>query len=391
MYNCQPEKMKFWNKIKTKERALFRVAKRHRILPTLHGVYTKSTESVAAQAQIPSWAISQFANRNDVWAITQGSGVTVAVLDTGCSLSNPDLTPNLVGGYNVINPNQDPTDSDGHGTHCAAIIAAQNNDIGNVGIAPQAKVMPVKVFNNLGFTSDRAIARGIKFAVDNGADIISMSLGGALPSSNILIRALEYAVENNVLLFAASGNDSSSERYAEDAPFFNFTNPNNLEQNSHTASTIATYDKVNYPAKNIQVISVGSYFYSASLNQNILSAFTSCGTTLDILAPGDRIWSAVDATTYYLFSGTSMACPFAAGVAALLCSYAKSIGKTLNRTQILALLGSSSLSIANSVSTRYGSVTLDTDNNNQIDSFWVGQGAIDLNNFNSWKNAIDQL
>jgi subtilisin len=391
MKNYSPNTMKFWNRLSTEQKVSYRLMRRHRILPLLNSVYTKESPEVQSLAQIPSWAISNFSNRNDVWNITAGSGTIVAVLDTGISYNNPDLANCIVDGVDLSGGGGLPEDDDGHGSHCAGIIAGANDNVGSVGIAHQAKIMPIKVFNAFGMTSDRIIARGIKYAVDNGADIISMSLGGPLPNLPILNRAIRYANDNNVIVFAATGNDSSSDTYADDYFYFNYTNPITLEGDHvpKNSTTLIPYDKVNYPAKSSGVIGVGSYFYSNNLNTNILSSFTSCGSGLDILGPGDRIWSAVDDNTWYVFSGTSMATPFVAGVAALLVSYAKSLNKTLTQAEVLQMLQSNAVKLGPLVGSRYGNVNFDWDNDNQMDPFWCGSGIINLSGFAAWKNFID--
>lgn len=391
MKNYSPNTMKFWNRLSTEQKLSYRLMRRHRILPSLNGVYTKESPEVQSLAQTPSWAISNFSNSSDVWNITAGSGAIVAVLDTGISYNNPDLSNCIIDGADFSGDGGLPADDDGHGSHCAGIIAGANDSEGSVGIAPQAKIMPIKVFSSSGMTTDKILAKSIRYAVDNGADIISMSLGSRYPNRPILDKAIKYANDNNVTIFAASGNDNSPNAYVNDYFYFNRTNPTGIEGDNvpKNSTTLNSYNRVAYPGKSAGVIGVGSYFHSNVLNKKIVSSFTSCGTGLDILAPGDRIWSAYDNDTWYILSGTSMATPFAAGVAALLVSYAKSIGKTLTPTEILTILSSNAINPGPTVTSYYGQVNFDWNNDGKMDEFWCGAGIINLAGFNTWKNFID--
>ena len=124
-------------------------------------------------------------NSYAAWGVTTGSSnIVVAVIDSGVDGGHEDLQGALVGGYDFVDDDSDPSDGNGHGTHCAGIIGARmNNGVGGVGIAPNVSIMPVRVLDNQGYGEDDAIINGIYYAVDNGADIISMSLGGVWFSS----------------------------------------------------------------------------------------------------------------------------------------------------------------------------------------------------------------
>ena len=237
--------------------------------------------------QFFSWPIKKF-DIEKQWSHSQGEGVTVAVLDTGCDINHEDLKDNIVDGYNFINPGKDPIDENGHGTHVSATIAAINNGIGMVGVAPKSKIMPVKVLGADGAGSNISVAKGIVWAADNGADIITMSLGSEHPSDQIAT-AIEYAKSKESVIFCAAGNSG-------------------IESG------------IMYPAKNNHTISVGA----VDENLNICE-FSCCGDELDFLAPGYNIISAVPNNKYASMSGTSMANPFAVGCAALLLSYARKI------------------------------------------------------------------
>lgn len=237
--------------------------------------------------QFFSWPIKKF-DVEKQWKYSQGEGVTVAVIDTGCDLNHEDLKDNIVKGFNFINPAQDPFDDNGHGTHVSATIAAINNGIGMVGVAPKSKIMPVKVLGADGSGNNINVAKGIVWAADNGADIITMSLGSVAPSDQIE-KAIEYAKHKESVIFCAAGN-------------------NGIESD------------ILYPAKYKHTISIGA------IDENLnICEFSCCGDELDFLAPGYNIVSAVPNNQYASMSGTSMANPFAVGCAALLLSYARQI------------------------------------------------------------------
>ena len=214
----------------------------------------------------------------------RGWGIVVAVLDTGVDTEHPDLRDNLVEGYNFVDKNNDVTDLDGHGTMVAGIIAAvANNSLGIVGVAPDVKVMPLKVLTSEGGSwIDLDLA--ILYAVNHGAKIITMSLGGKYALLGTATEtAIKYAYQHGCVLIAAAGNDNSSE------PF--------------------------YPAAYDEVIAV------SAIDQNDTKAqFSNYGNYVDLCAPGVNILSTMINGTYAYGSGTSFAAPFVAGVAALLLS-----------------------------------------------------------------------
>ncbi len=236
-------------------------------------------------------------NATDAWDIERGNGsMIVAVIDTGIDYTHPDLATNYQpGGYDFVNDDDDPLDDNGHGTHCAGIIATvMDNSIGVAGVA-QVRIMAEKVLNEQGIGYSSWIARGMVHAVNNGARVISMSLGSPFPSLTIW-RACVYAWSKGCLLFAAAGNEG---RFG-----------------------------VDYPAGFSTVIAVGA------INPNGTKAtFSNYGLGLELVAPGVEILSTMPTYPVYLnvtrnvplnyayLNGTSMACPFAAGVAALVWSH----------------------------------------------------------------------
>ncbi|HEY9855748.1 MAG TPA: S8 family peptidase [Stenomitos sp.] len=227
----------------------------------------------------------------EAWSLTRGAGVTVAVVDTGADLTHPDLQGRLVAGYDATTKGNTPKDENGHGTHVAGIIAASaNNGTGVVGIAPEAKVMPVKVLSADGSGSDADVADGITWAADHGAQVLNMSLGGP-GESQVLEDAVNYALKKGVAVIAAMGNDGTNE--------------------------------MSYPAAYPGVVAVG-----ATDSKDQTADFSQWGEWISVAAPGVQILSTFPTyqvnlndygfpQSYATLDGTSMASPAVAGLAAL--------------------------------------------------------------------------
>ncbi len=241
---------------------------------------------------------------SEAWDVstTRGTGITVAVVDSGIDLQHPELSAKLVPGWDFFNDDNNPDDNIGHGTHVAGIIAARaNNSAGIAGVAFNAKVMPVKVCDIIVDPISGSylgcpyyyIAAGIIHAVDKGARVINLSLGGAKDSPTVK-GAVDYALARNVVVVASAGNDGD------------------------------TTNHVSYPAAYPGVISVAAHD-----NEGIHAPFSTSNPFVDISAPGVNILSTVPAELdsdpgtpvgYALDDGTSMAAPHVSGVAALLLS-----------------------------------------------------------------------
>ena len=231
----------------------------------------------------------------DVWRLTQGEGVKVAILDTGIDTDHQDLEDAIIDTKDFTNDGIE--DDNGHGTHCAGIVGARLNGVGFVGVAPKAQLMIGKVLDNKGSGAFSWIAEGVYWAVDSGANVISMSLGG--PGSDPeLFRAIQYALFHGVYVICAAGNEGA------------------LYQNS-----------IGYPGRYGGVITVASH----DRNGNP-SGFSSRGGEVDVMAPGSNIWSTYKNNGYAELSGTSMATPFVAGLAALVAS--KHISSNSNGTPL---------------------------------------------------------
>lgn len=242
--------------------------------------------SIQDAEQKVGWEITAF-NLPEAWKHSQGEGVKVAVLDTGCDLDHPDLVENLLPGKNFVNSKNAPEDDNGHGSHVTGIICAQNNDIGMVGVAPKAKVIPVKVLDHKGAGNLLNVASGIRWAADQGVDFITMSLGSPNPVQQVR-KAIQYANQKGIVVFCAAGNAGKTRQ-------------------------------IFYPANYPETIGVGA------IDEKFDRANFSCtGDDLDFLAPGVKIFSTVPDNWYAVLSGTSMANPFVTGVAVLLLSYKRS-------------------------------------------------------------------
>ncbi|HKA82640.1 MAG TPA: S8 family serine peptidase [Acidimicrobiales bacterium] len=214
-----------------------------------------------------------------------GAATVVAVLDTGVDLDHPDLAPNLVAGRDIVNGDADPSDDEGHGTAVAGVVgAATGNGGGVAGVAWNAKVMPVKVLGPDGTGVDADVASGITWATDHGADIINLSLGGP-GASTVLEQAVNYALDHDVLVVAAAGNEATAEP--------------------------------SYPAAVPGVIAV-----TATDAQGRFAAFSNHGPWVILAAPGITIVTTSLAPGPVMatapVTGTSFSSPIVAGVAALL-------------------------------------------------------------------------
>jgi thermitase len=224
----------------------------------------------------------------EAWDIhTGGSGVTIAVIDTGVDLDHPDLQAKIVAGKDFVNNDSLADDDQGHGTHVAGIAAASgNNGIGIAGVSWGAKVMPLKVLNYAGSGTTADLAEAIVYAADNGAKVINMSLGDYCGSGWPNVEdAVNYALGKGVLLVAAAGNTGST--------------------------------PVLCPAAINGVMAVG-----ATDSSDSRAYYSTYGAALDVAAPGSGIYSTYYGGGYTTFSGTSMASPHVAGLAALLWSFA---------------------------------------------------------------------
>lgn len=217
----------------------------------------------------------------EAWDKTKGSeNITVAVIDGGIDLNHPDLTNQIDVAYDAIYDSYNTVPEDDHGTHVAGIIASSmNNGIGVAGVSPNTRIMVINIFDESGYAYTSDLIDAIYFAISKGANIINMSLG-SYQYSSFENDAIQDAYNSGLLIVAAAGNES-------------------------------TYEP-SYPASYDNVISV-----SSTDQDDSDSSFSNYGQYIDIAAPGSNIYSTVTKDTYNWMSGTSMATPVVAGVAAL--------------------------------------------------------------------------
>ncbi len=210
----------------------------------------------------------------------QGQGISVAVIDTGISRGHPDLAGVVAGGFNAYDPNspEDWDDDEGHGSHVAGTIAAKRDGAGVVGVAPLVKLYAVKVLDKNGNGRYSDVIAGIEWAVKKKIPIANMSLG-ASEGSEALRRAVASASKAGLTIVAAAGNSGKA---------------------------------VGYPASYPETIAVG-----ASDAQDEAAPFSSRGAAVDFIAPGVKIKSVKLGGGWVEHSGTSMAAPHVAGLAAL--------------------------------------------------------------------------
>lgn len=301
---------------------------------TLKPVDAKSEPKLSAQAPndpmySKQWNLHSIGIESS-WTETKGRGVTVAVIDTGVS-KVPDLEQsNFVTGYDFVNDQDNAEDDNGHGTHVAGTIAqSTNNNFGVAGIAYEANIMPLKVLSSFGGGTVADIAEAIRFAADNKADVINLSLGGGGESS-VLKDAIDYAHSKGVVVVAAAGN---------------------ADQNA-----------ADYPARYPHAIAVAALDASGEK-----APYSNYGAGVDISAPGgstvqgeaggilqNTLNPQTGESVFAAFQGTSMAAPHVAGVAALI----KAAGVT-EPDEVLAVLTQSARKVESDELNHFGAGKLD--------------------------------
>ncbi|MCH7529828.1 S8 family serine peptidase [Patescibacteria group bacterium] len=215
----------------------------------------------------------------------KGAGVKIAIIDSGIDYTHQDLAVNYAGGYDFVNNDTDPMDDNGHGTHVAGTVAAGDDNLGVVGVAPEASLYALKVLSSSGSGSWSDVIAALEWTVNNGVHIANLSLGSSANPGDIVASAFENAETAGVVIVAAAGNDG---------------NPPGRG------------DKIGYPAVYGSVIAVG-----ATDKSDKRASFSSTGSELELMAPGVIINSTKLGGGYVEFNGTSMASPHVAGSAAL--------------------------------------------------------------------------
>lgn len=228
-------------------------------------------------SQVIQWGVNRV-HAPEAWSASRGAGVKVVVIDTGLDMTHPDLAGNIRGGWNAITKSNDFTDDHGHGTHCGGNIAALDNDIGIVGVAPKADLYGVKVLDANGSGTFDDVIAGMQWAIDNHMEVASMSLGASQgnPALADMVKAMKKA---GVTLVAAAGNSGGA---------------------------------VGFPGGYPEAIAI-----AAMDSNDLLADFSSRGPEVAFIAPGVDVYSLSKNGGYETMSGTSMATPHAAGLAVL--------------------------------------------------------------------------
>ena len=235
----------------------------------------------------PAWGVENI-NATDVWEMGfNGTGINVSIVDTGINYSHPDLQANYKLGYDFVNDDPDPMDDDGHGTHVAGTISGTGVGGYQTGVAPGANLFAVKVLGSNGYGNYSDIIEGVGWSVANGADIVSLSIGG--PHDSSMTAMIDNTIAAGVLPVIAAGNDGKN-----------------------GSSTIAC------PGDELNALTVG-----ATDNNDIIADFSSRGPVNgyikpDVVAPGVNIYSTSISGGYLIMGGTSMATPHVSGAAALI-------------------------------------------------------------------------
>lgn len=214
----------------------------------------------------------------DAWVTSQGSGITVAILDTGVDSSHPDLVDRMLAGWNAVDGSTDSADIHGHGTAVAGTASATiNNGIGVASVAGAANLLPIRVTNSSdGWAYWSDIARGLTWAADNGARVANISYD--VTSSSSVSNAAQYMMDKGGMVVVAAGNSSSDPGYSD----------------------------------NPYMISV-----SATDSSDVKTSWSSYGYYVDVAAPGASIYTTKNGGSYGGWNGTSFSSPVTAGVVAL--------------------------------------------------------------------------
>ncbi len=254
-----------------------------------------------------------------------GSTVDIGILDTGIQSNHCSLS--VAGGRNFssrMSPS-DYEDRHGHGTHVAGVASALDNDLGVIGVAPGANLYAIKVLDDRGSGQYSSLVAGIDWCLSNDIELISMSLGGDEESVSV-DQAIEEATAAGHLLLCAAGNEGNDGQGC-------------------------SQETMTYPATHPDVIAT-----TAMNEDESLASYSSVGTAIDLLAPGSDIISTYVGNEYASASGTSMACPFATGVAALVWSNRGEAGPGPNQ-EVRTILEESAETVLDSCEEGHGLVS----------------------------------
>ncbi|MEV4515002.1 S8 family serine peptidase [Dactylosporangium sp. NPDC049525] len=277
--------------------------------------------AAADQTRSAQWQLNAL-DAKDAWKVSTGSGVIVAVLDSGVDATHPDLAGQVLPGVDLVDGGDGRVDPVGHGTTVAGLIAGRADDsTGVAGIAPGAKILPVRVLDKLNKYDDPAvIAKGMRWAVDHGATVLNLSLGGAL-RSDAIAEALRYAAAHDVVVVACTGN----------------------------VATDPSIHEVWYPAREPGVVAVAGLSGGVSPSAKPTTSPSApggrgggadglwsgslTGPETVLTAPADNLTGARPGGGYWQVQGTSFAAPLVAATASLIRSKypAMSAANVINR------------------------------------------------------------
>ena len=249
------------------------------------GQYLRASAKYASLSARPeiTWGVNRV-HAPAAWDTTEGAGVKVAIIDSGIDLSHPDLVGKVDGGYSAITKTERPEDyqdDNGHGTHVSGTVAALRDGRGVVGVAPKARLYAVKVLDADGSGNLSDVIDGIVWAAKNGMQVANMSLGAPI-DSEAMHAAVQFAKGSGLIIVAAAGNSGK---------------------------------EVGFPGAYPETIAV-----SASDEHDHIAEFSSRGPQVQFIAPGVDIVSDKMGGGFVSYSGTSMASPHVAGLAALVVS-----------------------------------------------------------------------
>lgn len=237
----------------------------------------KPVHVVSTLSQTMGWSVRQ-TKIPDTWTVTQGEGQTAMVIDTGLP-DHRDIGDNAIAGKNYVT-GETIADSQGHSTHCIGIICAKNNSEGMVGVAPKAKCIAVKTLGSDGSGTFEWVYNALRYAIRTRPSVVSMSLGSPQSTAHIH-NAIKELYEMNIPVICAAGNSGGR--------------------------------GVDYPAKYSETIAVAAYD-----SRGRIANFSAIGEEVDWAAPGVAIYSTYLNGDYCQMDGTSMACPYFAGLVLLL-------------------------------------------------------------------------
>lgn len=238
---------------------------------------------VSLPSQITDWGIKAIGAPLSWESRFTGKGVRIAIVDTGIDIDHEDLR--VAGGVAISSSMTSFDDENGHGTHIAGIIGGLNNEVGIVGVAPDAELYAVRALDRYGAGYISDIIAGINWAIAHEMDIINLSIGTPL-SYSALYNVIQKANNKGILVVASAGNDGGQEN---------------------------RFNTINAPALYDEVIAV------SAVNKSIeIADFSSTGSEIEIAAPGEKIISTFPGNHYLAMDGTSMATPFVTGTLALL-------------------------------------------------------------------------